>query len=103
MIFKIEVEMIIPIWKSKKIDMIPYTLTFFIGLFANPEMGLIIGSCIHLCILIYSSGTPKVNISKGQVEDVPYLIVRPDRALLFPSVETIQRKLDPSIKIKKLE
>ena len=67
MIFTIEVEVLLPIWRSKKIDMIPFTLTFLIGLFVSPEMGMIVGSCSHLCILIYTSGTPKVSISKGKV------------------------------------
>ena len=67
MIFTIEVEVLLPIWRSKKIDMIPFTLTFLIGLFVSPEMGMIVGSCSHLCILIYTSGTPKVSISKRKV------------------------------------
>ena len=66
MIFEIDVEVLLPIWRSKKIDMVPYTLTFFIGLFVNPETGLIIGTCSHLCILVYTSGTPNNSISKEQ-------------------------------------
>jgi len=97
MIFTIEVEVLLPIWRSKKIDMIPFTLTFLIGLFVSPEMGMIVGSCSHLCILIYTSGTPKVSISKRKADDVPYVLVRPDRALLFPSVETIRTKLTSSV------
>ena len=67
MIFTIEVELLLPIWRSKKIDMIPYCLTFFIGLFVSPEMGMIIGTLSHLCILMYTSGTPKVSLSNAQV------------------------------------
>merc|ERR1719361_834836 len=103
MIFTIEVEVLLPIWRSKKIDMVPYTLTFFIGLFVSPEMGMIIGTCSHLCILMYTSGTPKVSISKAQAEDVPYVLVRPDRALLFPSVETIRTKLTAGVNSKKVD
>lgn len=103
MIFTIEVEILLPIWRSKKADMVPYTLTFFIGLFVSPEMGMIIGTCSHLCILMYTSGTPKVSISKAQAEDVPYVLVRPDRALLFPSVETIRTKLTAGVNSKKVD
>ena len=70
MIFTIEVEVLLPIWRSKKIDMVPYTLTFLIGLFVSPSMGLIVGSCSHLAILMYTSGTPKVSISKAKVRNL---------------------------------
>merc|ERR1719361_961427 len=93
MIFTIEVEILLPIWKSKKLDIIPYVLTLLIGLFVKPEMGMIIGTVSHLCILLYSSGNPKLSIKKETFNDIPYLVVTPDRALFFPSVETMRTQL----------
>ena len=86
MIFTIDVEILLPIWKSKselvdvfgqvsfithnllaEVDLVPYTLTFLVSLGWRTDMGLIIGTVTHLCILIYSSGSPKVAITKSQV------------------------------------
>ena len=50
-----------------ELDIIPYVLTLLIGLFVKPEMGMIIGTVSHLCILLYSSGNPKVSIKKETV------------------------------------
>ena len=38
-----------------------------------------------------------------QADDVPYVLVRPDRALLFPSVETIRTKLTSSVAESSIE
>ena len=50
-----------------ELDIIPYVLTLLIGLFVKPEMGMIIGTVSHLCILLYSSGNPKLSIKKETV------------------------------------
>ena len=50
-----------------EVDLVPYTLTFLVSLGWRTDMGLIIGTVTHLCILIYSSGSPKVAITKSQV------------------------------------
>ena len=96
-------------------DIVPYALTLLIGLFVSPEMGMIVGTLSHLCILLYSSGNPKVSIRRETVrlitftpksifynvcfffqlqnQNSDYLVITPDRALFFPSVETIRDQL----------
>ena len=97
-------------------DIVPYALTLLIGLFVSPEMGMIVGTLSHLCILLYSSGNPKVSIRRESVrtsftlikpvlfpscdvifqlqnQNSDYLVITPDRALFFPSVETIRDQL----------
>ena len=41
-------------------------------------------------------------ISLFQVDNVPYVLVRPDRALFFPSVEIIRTKLTSNVSNDKL-
>ena len=55
------------IFLFSELDIIPYVLTLLIGLFVKPEMGMIIGTVSHLCILLYSSGNPKLSIKKETV------------------------------------
>ncbi len=76
-----------------EVDLIPFSLTFFIGLFVSPEIGMIVGATTHTAILLYSSGTPRILITKAKVDNVPYIHVKPDRALYYPSVEIIRTKL----------
>ena len=57
----------IRVFLFSELDIIPYVLTLLIGLFVKPEMGMIIGTVSHLCILLYSSGNPKLSIKKETV------------------------------------
>ena len=56
-----------------EMDIVPYALTLLIGLFVSPEMGMIVGTLSHLCILLYSSGNPKVYITKEKVCTVYFI------------------------------
>ena len=92
-VLTIDVEILLPIWRSKKIDIIPYLITFLVGIFVSVEMGMIVGTSTHLLILLYSSSQPKVAIELRKTNDVSYIIVQPDRSLSFPSVDKIRQKL----------
>ena len=78
---------------SLEIDLIPYSLTFFCGLFVSVEIGIIAGTIAHLLILVYFSSKPKVTITEERYDNVPYTLVVPDRALFFPSVDEIRTYL----------
>ena len=92
-VLTIDVEILLPLWRAKKLDLIPYTVTLLIGIFGSVEIGMIIGTSIHLGILLYTSSLPKVTIQEKRVEDTPYILVQPDRSLNFPSVDEIRKKL----------
>ena len=66
-------------------DIVPYALTLLIGLFVSPEMGMIVGTLSHLCILLYSSGNPKVSIRRESVR-TSFTLIKP---VLFPSCNVI--------------
>ena len=92
-VLTVDVEILLPLWRAKKLDLIPYTATLLIGIFGSVEIGMIIGTSIHLGILLYTSSLPKVIIQEKRVEDTPYILVQPDRSLNFPSVDEIRKKL----------
>jgi len=92
-VLTIDVEILLPIWRSKKVDIIPYLITFLVGIFASVEMGMIVGTCAHLLILLYSSSQPQVLVEQRHVEDISYIFVQPDRSLNFPSVDKIRQKM----------
>jgi sodium-independent sulfate anion transporter 11 len=92
-VLTIDVEILLPIWRSKKVDIIPYLLTLLVGIFVSVEIGMIVGTSVHLAILLYRSSHPEVWIKQKRVEDTPYILVQPDRSLNFPSVDKIRQKL----------
>lgn len=50
-----------------EMDLIPYCLTFFLGLFVSVEIGMIAGTLAHLAILVYFASRPKVVIQDQKV------------------------------------
>ena len=66
------------IWKLKKVDMIPFLVTFAFGL-RKPSLGLIVGCVVHLFMLLGGFLLP-VDAQKSK-ENVIYL----QGKLLFPA------------------
>ncbi|XP_077293662.1 sodium-independent sulfate anion transporter-like [Arctopsyche grandis] len=91
-IFMVELHVIKPIWRTKKIDIIPAVVTFISCLLIRLELGIFIGISINLIFLLYASARPSVHVNRaisipGGVE---YLAIMPDRSLVFPSVEYVR-------------
>ena len=78
-------------------DIVPYALTLLIGLFVSPEMGMIVGTLSHLCILLYSSGNPKVYITKEKVSTV-YFIFKNKHVNIFQTRYYFLRELMESLR-----
>merc|ERR1719347_2266681 len=59
-IFSVEYEVVLPIWSSKKIDLIPGFVCFFVGLFSELDYGIFAGMGLHIAIVLYQISRPKV-------------------------------------------
>jgi len=81
------------LWKAKKIDLIPYTLTFLLGLFVNVETGLIVGSLAHIGLLLYSSSVPSLVVEHHDT----HTLLRPQYSLLFPAVDHIRDEINAAV------
>lgn len=90
LVFTLDIDILLPIWRSKKSDLIPYALTFVTGLLVNVETGLIAGTLAHLALLINGASSPNLSVGEAQVEGQQYLIITPDRALYFPAVDRVK-------------
>ncbi|KAL1495007.1 hypothetical protein ABEB36_010498 [Hypothenemus hampei] len=87
----IELHVFGPIWKTKKVDLIPAAATFFGCLFTRLEIGIGIGIAINLAFLLYATARPSIHIETAKSNSGhDYLLVTPDRSLLFPSVEYVR-------------
>ncbi|XP_039290950.1 sodium-independent sulfate anion transporter isoform X3 [Nilaparvata lugens] len=89
-VFMVEVRVVKPIWRSKKSDLIPGVATFIACLLLHLEIGILIGIGLNLISILYHAARPKISIdihkSRGGVE---YLLLTPDRCLIFPSVDYV--------------
>nr|CAD7259328.1 unnamed protein product [Timema shepardi] len=87
-IFMVEVHVVIPMWKTKKSDLIPGIGTF-VGCLVFPlELGILIGIGINIMFILYHVARPKIAIEKClSPEGAEYLLLTPDRCLIFPSVD----------------
>ncbi|XP_029039363.1 sodium-independent sulfate anion transporter-like [Osmia bicornis bicornis] len=89
-IFMVEVQILRPIWKCSKRDLIPTFATFFACLFAGVEIGILIGVTIDLAILIYFNARPTIYIEYRNTPTLSYILVQPSAGLLFPAVEYLR-------------
>ncbi|KAF2899319.1 hypothetical protein ILUMI_06855 [Ignelater luminosus] len=90
-VFMVEFHVIKPIWRTKKSDLIPACATFLSCLFFRLELGIVIGIGINVISLLYASARPSVNVEKvTSTFGCEYLLITPDRSLVFPSVEYVR-------------
>jgi len=71
-IFMIEYEVVKPMWKSSKKDLIPTVVTFVLCLLIGVEYGILVGVAINIMILIYPSARPSMRIEKSSVSILRY-------------------------------
>lgn len=90
-VFMVEFHVVKPIWRTKKTDLIPAGATFLSCLFLRLELGIVIGIGINVISLLYASARPSVNVEKAtSTSGCEYLLMTPDRSLVFPSVEYVR-------------
>ncbi|KAF7389159.1 hypothetical protein HZH66_010296 [Vespula vulgaris] len=97
-VFMVEFHVIKPMWRTKKIDLVPAIVTFLCCLFVRLELGIVIGIGVNLLFLLYASARPSLRVQKATVSapiflhifGCEYLVITPDRSLVFPSVEYVR-------------
>lgn len=86
------------IWRSNKVDLVPYVLTFGTCLFFGLEIGIVVGVNVSLGILLYQMARPRIAIVlRMSPEGHQFLYVKPDRSVFFPSVEYMKVKIDKAL------
>lgn len=95
-IFSVEHHVIKPMWKSKRIDLLPGFVCFIVGLFYELEMGIFSGIGVHLMIVLYHTARPGVTVEVKQVPGARqhFLSIRPDQGIVFPSVSYIRNLIN---------
>ncbi|XP_022162658.1 sodium-independent sulfate anion transporter-like [Myzus persicae] len=90
-IFMVEIRVVKPIYRSKKSDLIPGLGTFFACLLLHMEIGILIGVGLNLISILYHAARPKLSIRVNTTRNgINYLMMTPDRCLIFPSVDYVR-------------
>ncbi|CAG7668207.1 unnamed protein product [Allacma fusca] len=98
-IFMVDLSIIMPMWRSKKMDMFPWAATFLVTIFAGLEYGILTGFLISTSFLLYYAARPRVKIMKGETSTgIEFMLVDLDRSLTFPSVDYITYEITKTAK-----
>ncbi|ODN04448.1 Sodium-independent sulfate anion transporter [Orchesella cincta] len=87
-IFTVDFEIIYPMWKSKKMDLLPWFATFSISLLVGLEIGVLIGFLISIIFLLYYAARPGVTVNRGQTTNgYQFILIDMDRSMTFAATE----------------
>lgn len=100
----IDYEIIPKLWKTKRSDLVVWFTTFFGCILLGAEYGILTGIAVSLLILLHTTAKPNIRFHKSRgfcsesgtvIGEV--VIVEPDRAMYFPSVEHARNELNQRI------
>ncbi|XP_026750250.2 sodium-independent sulfate anion transporter [Galleria mellonella] len=91
-LFMVEYNVLKPMWRAKKLDLIPGIGTFVLCLTLPLELGILTGVVVNIIFILYHAARPKFTVEMLKTEaGVEYLMITPDRCLMFPSVDYVRR------------
>ncbi|XP_030370467.1 sodium-independent sulfate anion transporter [Scaptodrosophila lebanonensis] len=90
-IFQVQYQIIIPMWRSKRSDLVPGILAFIFCLVLPLEIGIMVAIGFNQLYILYHSARPKVTLETLETEHgIKFVKITPDRCLIFPSVEFVR-------------
>lgn len=94
-IFMVQYRVIKPMWRSKKTDLIPGVSAFIACLLLPLQIGILVGIGINIVFILYSAARPKLRVETACTSNgIKYLMLTPDRCLIFPSVEFVRNVIN---------
>jgi len=95
-IFSIEYEVVMPMWKSKRVDLIPAAVCFLVCLLYELEYGILAGVVVQLFFVLYHTARPgiKIQVRKIRGSNQEYLYIAPDQGVVFPSVSYVRNLIN---------
>ncbi|XP_039954788.1 sodium-independent sulfate anion transporter-like [Bactrocera tryoni] len=93
MISLVELERLAEIWKSKRMDLFPFAVTYFTCLFWSLEYGIICGIVVNISFILYRSARPQIHLEKKKVSNYEICFVDVKQRLDFASAEYLKEKI----------
>ncbi|KFB46319.1 AGAP004633-PA-like protein [Anopheles sinensis] len=90
MAYMIDWEEIWNIWRTKKLDMIPFLATALACLFYELDYGILVGIGINCCFLLYLMSTPRLTVELMEIANLRVLLVNIDQSLAFSAVDRLR-------------
>ncbi|XP_018794273.1 PREDICTED: sodium-independent sulfate anion transporter-like [Bactrocera latifrons] len=94
-IFMLQYRVVKPMWHSKRTDLIPGLGAFIACIVLPIQIGILVGMTINVVFILYSAARPKLRIETLEASNgIKYLMLTPDRCLIFPSVEFVRNVIN---------
>ena len=93
MFFTIQWTVPLKLWRGRRSDLFPYSLTFIIGLLVSVEMGLITGTLVHMVMLTYTTSSPSIKVDQNST----HIFVTFQSCLYFPAKDHIVREVNNTL------
>ncbi|XP_017000603.2 sodium-independent sulfate anion transporter [Drosophila takahashii] len=90
-IFQVQYQVVTPMWRSKRSDLVPGILAFVTCLVLPLEIGIMVAIGVNLLFILYYAARPKVTLEQLETQQgIRFVKITPDRCLIFPSVEFVR-------------
>ncbi|XP_017861035.1 PREDICTED: sodium-independent sulfate anion transporter [Drosophila arizonae] len=98
-IFMIEFEVIRPLWRCSRRELLPGAITFVMSLAIGVEIGLLLGVGADVAFLVYRAARPVLTVSKLQtINGISYILIRPKHSsLYFPAIEWVRNGISKAL------
>ncbi|KAH8399187.1 hypothetical protein KR215_003782 [Drosophila sulfurigaster] len=98
-IFMIEFEVIRPLWRCSRRELLPGAITFVMSLAIGVEIGLLLGVGADVAFLVYRAARPVLSVSKLQtINGMSYILIRPKHSsLYFPAIEWVRSGISKAL------
>ncbi|XP_020801979.1 sodium-independent sulfate anion transporter isoform X4 [Drosophila serrata] len=98
-IFMIEFEVIRPLWRCSRRELLPGAITFVLSLAVGVEIGLLLGVGADVAFLVYRAARPVLSVSKLQTSHgINYILIRPKHSsLYFPAIEWVRSGISKAL------
>ncbi|XP_036232793.2 sodium-independent sulfate anion transporter isoform X3 [Bactrocera oleae] len=93
MISLVELERLAEIWKSKRMDLFPFAVTYVTCLFWSLEYGIICGVVVNITFILYTSARPQIHLEKKKVSNYEICFVDVKQRLDFASAEYLKERI----------
>lgn len=91
-IFMIEYEVVRPLWRCSRRELLPGAVTFILSLTVGVEIGLLAGVATDVGFLVHRAARPALITEKIlTITGIEYVLIRPRHSLLyFPAIEWLR-------------
>uniref|UniRef100_A0A182VPV5 STAS domain-containing protein n=1 Tax=Anopheles minimus TaxID=112268 RepID=A0A182VPV5_9DIPT len=94
MFFMVEFHAAVEIWRTKKVDIIPFIVTLVSCLLLGLEYGMLIGIALNICFVLYMTSRPKIDQALLRTRSgIEAMVVKPDQSLIYSSIEYLKHEI----------